>query len=86
MTWKELVIYGAFIGIIILICFYFMARKDFSTGLKLTADEQQYLTEQLLKRNAEDCQITKTETGWKCTEMRTGRIFRVTYGTGNAQL
>ena len=77
MTKKELLIYAVFIAVIIFICFHFMTRQDFSTSLRLTADEQNYIFKELKRRNAGDCVLTPTDYGWKCREMATGKVFKV---------
>jgi len=77
MSWKELLIYGVFIAVIIFICFHFMQRQDFSTALRLTADEQMRIMQELKRRSAGDCALEPTDYGWKCVEMRTGKVFKV---------
>jgi hypothetical protein len=77
MNWKELLIYGLFIAVVIFVCFHFMARREFSTTLRLTADEQVYLTKELKRRCADDCVLTRTFYGFRCEELKTGKVFKI---------
>lgn len=77
MSMKELVVYAVFIAVIIFICFHFMQRRDFGTSWRLTADEQHYITKELKRKGARDCVLTPAEYGWRCEDMRTGKIYKV---------
>jgi hypothetical protein len=44
---------------------------------QVTADETEYVERELLRRSVGDCTLERTEYGWKCTEIGTGKIFKV---------
>ena len=76
---KEIIISLVFAAVVIFICFHFMERQDFSTSLRLTADEQTRITKELLKRSAGDCECTRAEYGWYCVELGTQgkKVYKV---------
>lgn len=44
---------------------------------QVTADKTEYVERELLRRSVGDCALERTEYGWKCTEIGTGKIFKV---------
>ena len=65
-----------FIGLL-LIYFHFTSRQDFRRTLELSNAEHNRILIELDKLAADDCVLERTATGYKCTETRTGRMFRI---------
>ena len=78
MSWKEVLLYTVFILVVIAISLPGVMRTE-SSGNRLNMTEQEisHVMKSLSKRSASDCVLTRTETGFQCKEMATGKVYRV---------
>jgi uncharacterized protein YoxC len=78
MTWTEIILYTVFIIIVCAFALFGVMRTE-ATGnrLQMTPDEVSYVMKNLEKRSAADCVLTRTETGFQCKEMATGKLYKV---------
>ena len=78
MTWTEIILYTVFIIIVCAFALFGVMRTE-ATGnrLHMTPDEVSYVMKNLEKRSAADCVLTRTETGFQCKEMATGKLYKV---------
>jgi hypothetical protein len=78
MTWTEIILYTVFIIIVCAFALFGVMRTE-ATGnrLQMTPDEVSYVMRNLEKRSAADCVLTRTDYGFVCKEMATGRVFKV---------
>jgi len=78
MTWKEVLLYTVFILVVIVISLLGVMRTESSGNrLDMTDQEISHVMTDLKKRSAADCILTRTETGFQCKEMGTGKVFKV---------
>ena len=78
MTWKEVLLYTVFILVVIVISLLGVMRTESSGNrLDMTDQEVSHVMTDLKKRSAADCILTRTETGFQCKEMGTGKVYRV---------
>ena len=78
MSWTEIILYTVFI--IAVICFSLLGvmRTEVSGNrLQMTDEEVSHVMKNLERRSAADCVLTRTETGFQCQEMATGKVFKV---------
>ena len=78
MTWTEIILYTVFIIIVCAFALFGVMRTE-ATGnrLQMTTDEVSYVMKNLEKRSVADCVLTRTDYGFVCKEMATGRVFKV---------
>ena len=78
MSWKEVLLYTVFILVVIAISLPGVMRTE-SSGNRLNMTEQEisHVMKNLERRSAADCVLTRTETGFQCQEMATGKVFKV---------
>jgi hypothetical protein len=78
MTWTEIILYTVFIIIVCAFALFGVMRTESSgSRLHMTPDEVSYVMRNLEKRSAADCVLTRTETGFQCREMATGKLYKV---------
>jgi hypothetical protein len=79
MTWKEVLLYTVFICAVLIISMVGVMRGETQVPNKLHMTEQEvsHVMTDLKKRSAADCILTRTETGFQCKEMATGKVYRV---------
>jgi hypothetical protein len=78
MTWTEIILYTVFILVVAAFAIFGVMRTETSGNrLHMTPDEVSYVMKNLEKRSAADCVLTRTETGFSCKEMATGKVFMV---------
>ena len=79
MTWKEVLLYTVFICAVLIISMVGVMRGETQVPNKLHMTEQEvsHVMTDLKKRSAADCILTRTETGFQCKEMGTGKVFKV---------
>ena len=78
MSWTEIILYTVFI--IAVICFSLLGvmRTEVSGNrLQMTDEEVRHVMTNLEKRSAEDCVLTRTDYGFVCKEMGSGKIYKV---------
>jgi hypothetical protein len=79
MSWTEIILYTVFIIIVCAFALLGVMRTETSGNrLQMTDQEVTHVMRNLEKRSAADCVLTRTETGFQCKEMATGRVFKVT--------
>ena len=44
---------------------------------RLEQSETEYVERELSRRAADDCVLTPTSYGWRCEEVKTGKVFKV---------
>ena len=78
MSWKEVLLYTVFVVVVIIISLLGVMRTE-SSGNRLDMTEQEinHVMKNLERRSAADCVLTRTETGFQCKEMATGKVYRV---------
>lgn len=78
MTWTEIILYTVFIIIVCAFALFGVMRTE-ATGnrLQMTPDEVSSVMTNLKKRSAADCVLTRTDYGFVCKEMATGKIYKV---------
>jgi hypothetical protein len=78
MTWTEIILYTVFILVVAAFALFGVMRTE-ATGnrLQMTPDEVSYVMKNLEKRSAADCVLTRTDYGFVCKEMATGKVFKV---------
>lgn len=78
MTWTEIILYTVFIIIVCAFAIFGVMRTE-ATGnrLHMTPDEVSYVMKNLEKRSAADCVLTRTDYGFVCKEMATGKLYKV---------
>jgi hypothetical protein len=78
MTWTEIILYTVFILVVAAFAIFGVMRTESSgSRLHMTPDEVSYVMKNLEKRSAADCVLTRTDYGFVCKEMATGRVFKV---------
>jgi hypothetical protein len=78
MTWTEIILYTVFILVVCAFALFGVMRTESSgSRLHMTPDEVSYVMKNLEKRSAADCVLTRTDYGFVCKEMATGRVFKV---------
>ena len=78
MSWKEIILYTVFVLVVIAISLFGVMRTESSGNrLDMTDQEISHVMRNLEKRSAADCILTRTETGFQCKEMATGKVYRV---------
>jgi hypothetical protein len=78
MTWTEIILYTVFILVVAAFAIFGVMRTESSgSRLHMTPDEVSYVMRNLEKRSAADCVLTRTDYGFVCKEMATGKVFRV---------
>ena len=79
MSWKEVLLYTVFICAVLIISMVGVMRGETQVPNKLHMTEQEvsHVMTDLKKRSAADCVLTRTETGFQCQELATGKVFRV---------
>ena len=78
MSWTEIILYTVFI--IAVICFSLLGvmRTEVSGNrLQMTDEEVRHVMTNLEKRSAADCVLTRTDYGFVCKEMGSGKIYKV---------
>lgn len=53
------------------------ARKAARLANTITAQEADFLTHELKRRCAGDCELIRTWYGFRCIEMESGRVFKI---------
>jgi hypothetical protein len=78
MSRLELIIYIVFVVTICAFALLGVMRTE-ATGnrLQMTPDEVSYVMKNLEKRSAADCILTRSDDGFVCREMATGKVFKV---------
>ena len=78
MTWTEIILYTVFIIIVCAFALFGVMRTE-ATGnrLQMTDQEVTHVMKNLEKRSAGDCVLTRTDYGFVCKEMATGKVFKV---------
>ena len=78
MSRLELIIYIVFVVAICAFAIFGVMRTESSgSRLHMTPDEVSYVMKNLEKRSAADCVLTRTDYGFVCKEMATGKVFKV---------
>ena len=78
MTWTEIILYTVFIIIVCAFALFGVMRTETSgSRLQMTPDEVSSVMTNLKKRSAADCVLTRTDYGFVCKEMASGRVFKV---------
>ena len=78
MTWTEIILYTVFILVVAAFAIFGVMRTESSgSRLHMTPDEVSYVMKNLEKRSAADCVLTRTDYGFVCKEMATGKVFKV---------
>ena len=78
MTWTEIILYTVFILVVAAFAIFGVMRTESSgSRLHMTPDEVSHVMKNLEKRSAADCVLTRTETGFQCREMATGKLYKV---------
>ena len=78
MTWTEIILYTVFIIIVCAFAIFGVMRTEGSgSRLHMTPDEVSYVMRNLEKRSAADCVLTRTDYGFVCKEMATGKLYKV---------
>lgn len=79
MTWTEIILYTVFIVAVLIISMVGVMRGETQVPNKLHMTEQEisHVMKNLERRSAADCVLTRTETGFQCQEMATGKVFKV---------
>ncbi|MEN6375494.1 MAG: hypothetical protein ABFD75_12070 [Smithella sp.] len=44
---------------------------------QLSQADVNHIERQLLKKCADDCVLEQTKSGWKCKEIKTGKVFKI---------
>jgi hypothetical protein len=78
MGWKANALLVLFVLAVMAFALLGVMRTE-ATGnrLQMTTDEVSYVMRNLEKRSAADCVLTRTETGFQCKEMATGKLYKV---------
>ena len=78
MTWTEIILYTVFIIIVCAFALFGVMRTE-ATGnrLQMTDQEVTHVMKNLERRSAGDCVLTRTDYGFVCNEMASGRVFKV---------
>lgn len=79
MSLTEVILYTVFICAVLIISMLGVIRGETQVPNKLhmTDQEVSHVMKSLSKRSAADCVLTRTETGFQCKEMATGKVYRV---------
>jgi hypothetical protein len=78
MTWTEIILYFIFIVAICAFALLGVMRTETSGNrLQMTPDEVNTVMSNLKKRSAADCVLTRTDYGFVCKEMATGKSYKV---------
>ena len=78
MTWAEVIIYTIFIIAVIAISLLGVMRTETSgSRLQMTDVEVNTVMSNLERRSASDCVLTRTDYGFVCEEMASGKVYRV---------
>ena len=78
MTWTEIILYTVFILVVAAFAIFGEMRTESSgSRLHMTPDEVSSVMTNLKKRSAADCVLTRTDYGFVCKEMATGKVYRV---------
>ena len=79
MSWTEVILYTVFIVAVLIISMVGVMRGETQVPNKLHMTEQEvsHVMKSLSKRSAADCVLTRTETGFQCKEMATGKVYMV---------
>ena len=78
MTWTEIILCTVFIIIVCAFAIFGVMRTESSgSRLHMTPDEVSHVMTDLKKRSAADCVLTRTDYGFVCKEMATGKVFKV---------
>ena len=79
MTWTEIILYTAFVTAVLFFVFLGVIRGETQVPnrLNMSKAEVSHVMTDLKKRSAADCILTRTETGFQCKEMATGKVFKV---------
>jgi hypothetical protein len=64
------------------VCF-FVHSAEANPGNFFSPAETAYIKKVLLARTAGDCVIESAECGWKCTEIKTGKVFKIRIKQGH---
>jgi len=54
---------------------FFMGKANYIS--QITESEAKFVERELIRRAADDCTLTRAEYGWRCEEIKTGKIFKV---------
>ena len=78
MGWKANALLVLFVLAVMAFALFGVMRTE-ATGnrLQMTPDEVSYVMKNLEKRSAADCVLTRTDYGFVCKEMATGKVFKV---------
>ena len=78
MSRTEVILYTVFVLVVIAISLLGVMRTE-SSGNRLNMTEQEisHVMKNLERRSAADCVLTRTDYGFVCKEMATGKIFKV---------
>lgn len=79
MSLTEVILYTVFICAVLIISMLGVIRGETQVPnrLHMTPSEVTHVMRNLEKRSAADCILTRTETGFQCKEMATGKVYRV---------
>jgi lipopolysaccharide export system protein LptC len=78
MGWKANALLVLFVLAVMAFALLGVMRTESSgSRLHMTPDEVSYVMKNLEKRSAADCVLTRTDYGFVCKEMATGRVFKV---------
>jgi hypothetical protein len=78
MSWKEVLLYTVFVVVVIIISLLGVMRTESSGNrLNMTDQEISHVMENLERRSAADCVLTRVEGGFICKELGSNKVFRV---------
>ena len=79
MSKAEIVLFTIFVSAIIFFSFRGVMRTEAKTPNKLnmTTEEVDYVINNLKKRSAADCVLTRADYGFVCKEMGSDKVFKV---------
>jgi len=78
MSWTEIILYFIFIVAVCAFALLGVMRGESSGNrLHMTEQEVSHVMRNLERRSAADCVLTRTDEGFQCKEMATGKVFKV---------
>jgi hypothetical protein len=78
MSWTEIILYTVFILVVAAFAIFGVMRTETSGNrLQMSKAEVTHVMRNLEKRSAADCVLTRTDYGFVCKEMATGKSYKV---------
>lgn len=78
MSWTEIILYTVFILSVIFFALLGVMKGETSGNrLQMTQAEVSKVMSNLERRSAADCVLTRTDYGFVCKEMASGKIYKV---------